>query len=72
MAKLDLDALADVACRLSWFAHDHLDLVGEVDLNPVIVHSEGISIVDALIVRLPDAGGGRPTEPLLDTRETHA
>lgn len=70
MAKLDLDALADVACRLSWFAHDHRDLVGEVDLNPVIVHSEGISIVDALIVRLANAGV-RLSEPRVDTGEAH-
>ena len=38
---------------LSRFAADHADQVGEIDLNPVIVHpaGEGLTIVDALIVK---------------------
>jgi len=57
MPAVDLEALADVAWRLSWFAHDQRDLVSEVDLNPVIVHPEGVSIVDALIVRAGNEQG---------------
>ena len=49
----DVDALVELACRLSRFAHAHADLVEEIDLNPVLVHprEEGVSIVDALIVK---------------------
>jgi acetyltransferase len=57
MPKVDLEALADVAWRLSWFAHDQRDLIAEVDLNPVIVHADGVSIVDALIVRAGEEKG---------------
>ena len=39
--------------RLSQFAADHGDDIAEIDLNPVIVHprGEGVSVVDALIVK---------------------
>ena len=49
----DVDALVELACRLSRFAHAHSDLVEEIDLNPVLVHprEEGVSIVDALVVK---------------------
>lgn len=49
----DVDALVDLACRLSRFAHAHAGLVEEIDLNPVLVHprGEGVSIVDALVVK---------------------
>jgi acyl-CoA synthetase (NDP forming) len=49
----DIDALADLMVRLSQFAADHEDTIGEIDLNPVIVHprGEGVSVVDALIVK---------------------
>ena len=45
--------LADLMVRLSQFALDQADDVAEIDLNPVIVHAEGegVSVVDALIVR---------------------
>jgi acyl-CoA synthetase (NDP forming) len=46
----DIEALADVMVRLSQFAADHADIVAEIDLNPVIVHAEGVSLADALIV----------------------
>jgi acetate---CoA ligase (ADP-forming) len=54
-ASLDIDALLDLMERLSAFAAQAADHVAEVDLNPVLVHrpSEGISIVDALIVKHP-------------------
>ncbi len=49
----DTDALIDLMVRLSQFAADHVDEIAEIDLNPVVVHAkgQGISIVDALIVK---------------------
>ena len=49
----DIDALADLMVRLSQVAADHDDTIAEIDLNPVIVHprGEGVSVVDALIVK---------------------
>jgi len=51
----DVEALVELMVRLSHFAADHADEVAEIDLNPVIVHArgQGVSIVDALIVRHP-------------------
>jgi acyl-CoA synthetase (NDP forming) len=48
----DVDALAELMARLSHFASDHSDLIGGIDLNPVIVHArgQGVSLADALIV----------------------
>jgi acetyltransferase len=48
----DLDALAEMAARLSWLAHDlHNDII-EMDLNPVVVlpQGQGAFAVDALAV----------------------
>ncbi len=49
----DVDALADLMVRMSQFAADHADEIDSIDLNPVIVHGEGegVSVVDALIVK---------------------
>jgi acyl-CoA synthetase (NDP forming) len=49
----DVDVLVDLMIRLARFAADHADEVAEVDLNPVLVHAhgQGVSVVDALIVR---------------------
>jgi acetate---CoA ligase (ADP-forming) len=55
-ASLDIDALLDLMEKLSTFAAAAgTDRIAEVDLNPVLVHrpGEGISIVDALIVKHP-------------------
>jgi acetyl-CoA synthetase len=51
----DVDALADLMVSLARFAHDHADTIAEIDLNPVLMHPRGVSVVDALIVRR-DAG----------------
>jgi acyl-CoA synthetase (NDP forming) len=50
----DLDALADMAARLSWLAFDLCDRISELDLNPVMVmpQGEGAFVVDALLVTL--------------------
>ena len=48
----DIDALAEVAARLSWLAHDLRDNIDELDLNPVVVlpTGQGAVAVDALLV----------------------
>jgi acyl-CoA synthetase (NDP forming) len=53
MPEADSAALADLMEKLAQFAVDHADDVAEIDLNPVIVHAkdEGVSVVDALIVK---------------------
>ncbi len=57
----DKEALAAVIARLSDFAVDYGDLVREVEINPLVVHSvgEGCTIVDALLVTEPV--GKRPS-----------
>ena len=49
----DIDALVGLMAALSRFAADQGDLIGELDLNPVIVHSAGggVSLVDALLLK---------------------
>jgi acyl-CoA synthetase (NDP forming) len=54
---VDVQALAALASRLSRFAAEHADLIEEIDLNPVIVHERGLSIVDALVITLPETQG---------------
>jgi acyl-CoA synthetase (NDP forming) len=48
----DIDALAQMAARLSWLAYDLRDDIAELDLNPVIVlpKNQGAFAVDALVV----------------------
>ena len=58
--EADVDALAELMVRLAQFASNHAAEIDSIDLNPVIVHdkSNGVSVVDALIVR--SVGGPRP------------
>jgi acyl-CoA synthetase (NDP forming) len=60
----DTDALIELMVRLSHFAADHADDIAEIDLNPVIVHAkgQGITIVDALIVKQSRAAQPRAAE----------
>ena len=48
----DIDALAEMAARLSWLAYDLREDIAELDLNPVVVlpQGEGAFTVDALVV----------------------
>jgi acyl-CoA synthetase (NDP forming) len=46
---VDADAVARVIVRLGAFIIDRPDVM-EVDLNPVVAHPAGATIVDALIV----------------------
>ncbi len=49
----DIDALCGLMTALGTFAAEQSELVAEIDLNPVLVHGrgEGVSVVDALIVK---------------------
>jgi acyl-CoA synthetase (NDP forming) len=49
----DTGALVELMVRLSQLAEDHCDEIAAIDLNPVIVHTEGqgVSLADALIVK---------------------
>ena len=46
----DVDALVDVMLSLSRIAHALGDGIEALDLNPVIVHPRGVTVVDALLV----------------------
>jgi acyl-CoA synthetase (NDP forming) len=60
----DRAALAELIAALSRFAADHADQIAEIDLNPVIVHPEGqgLSIVDALIVKQSSNAAAEPVD----------
>jgi acyl-CoA synthetase (NDP forming) len=51
-APADIEALAQMAARLSWLAYDLRDDIIELDLNPVMVlpRGQGAFTVDALVV----------------------
>ncbi|MBU1398170.1 MAG: acetate--CoA ligase family protein, partial [Proteobacteria bacterium] len=45
----DIDVLKDIIIRISQMAVDHPE-IREVDLNPIIAHEDGTSVVDARIL----------------------
>ena len=49
-APVDVDALAELVCRVSELAYDLRDVVSEIDVNPVIVSASGAVAADALVV----------------------
>jgi len=50
-APADIAALVDAIERLSWLAYDLIDDVRELAVNPLVVRSDGVRVVDALIVK---------------------
>ena len=54
------DDFCAVAARFSAVVAGLGDSIAEIDLNPVIVHADGCTIVDALIVGRQHTGLGRP------------
>ena len=46
----DINALCETAAQFSAMIHVLRDTVSEVDVNPIIVHESGCTIVDALVV----------------------
>lgn len=46
----DIDAFCDMAARFSMVVDQLRDVIVEADINPVIVHEQGCTAVDALIV----------------------
>jgi acetyltransferase len=50
-APADITALTDIIVRFSWMVSDLRDQISEIDVNPLIVGTDGAIAVDALIVR---------------------
>jgi acyl-CoA synthetase (NDP forming) len=48
----DREALIDVILRVSQLVTDHRDDIAELDINPLVVFSEGAKAVDALGTKL--------------------
>ena len=53
----DIDAFCEVAAKFSVIVHELRDEIREIDINPIIVHETGCTIVDALIVPVGAAHG---------------
>ncbi|MDH3546024.1 MAG: acetate--CoA ligase family protein, partial [Gammaproteobacteria bacterium] len=47
---VDIDAFCETASRFSTIVYALRNQLGEIDINPLIVHQRGCTIVDALIV----------------------
>jgi len=45
----DIDALAAAVSRVSWLIADHADRLAEVEINPLIVGTQGVVAVDAVV-----------------------
>ncbi|MFT5202661.1 MAG: putative YhdH/YhfP family quinone oxidoreductase [Candidatus Aldehydirespiratoraceae bacterium] len=48
--RLDIDAVVDAIVALSSLAEDLGDLIGEFDINPLVVHPKGCVALDALVI----------------------
>ena len=51
----DIDALADAVSRVSWLIADHVEVLSEVEINPLIVGTRGAWAVDAVLRRMSRA-----------------
>ncbi len=47
---VDLEAVVDAALRLAKLAADHANQIQEIDINPLIAKTDGVVVVDALVV----------------------
>ncbi len=69
-APVAIDALVRALMRLAALATDLGDLIGELDVNPLIAHAGGVLAVDALVIPraagspAPNKGGAREEERL--------
>ena len=59
----DLDALTDTLLAFADFVVDCGDLLAEVDINPLLVQSDGVIVLDALIVPKQTANAAQPLQP---------
>ncbi len=58
--KIDRDAIVDLLLKVSQLATDYRGRIDQLDLNPVIVKDDGLSVVDAkLLLRKPEADFGQ-------------
>ena len=62
---VDIEALAEMAARLSWLAYDLGNDIAEMDLNPVLVlpKGQGAFAVDALLVTRQTTRSESPRRP---------
>ena len=63
--QVDREALIDLLLKVSNLGVEHGDEIGQLDLNPVIVRREGLSVVDAKLVK-KDSTPGKPNRPIRD------
>lgn len=69
-APVAVDALVRALMKLAALATDLGDLIGELDVNPLIAHADGVLAVDALVIPraagspAPDKVGAREEERL--------
>jgi acyl-CoA synthetase (NDP forming) len=61
--KVDRQAIVDLLVKLSRLASDLGEHIGQLDLNPVIVHETGLSVVDAKLVPRQEPEIARPGRP---------
>jgi hypothetical protein len=47
----DVEALIDAICGLSDFYLDHRRLIGDIEINPIIVMPKGVRAVDVRVIR---------------------
>ena len=63
--QVDREALIDLLLKVSRLGMEYGAEIGQLDLNPVIVRSDGLSVVDAKLVRK----SGTPASPVRPIRD---
>lgn len=64
----DAEALVDLVVRLSHWAVEFATAVAELDINPIVVHEDGVTIVDSLLVTKSKETVITPEDSYLGTR----